>query len=88
MGIWDYQGTYKGHSWNDPQEELRFARSDLEHAYQHFLNVELTSIGVSKAKIEMDQAMDRLMGAVRRILDAPHCNNANSKETPRMWGFD
>ena len=65
-GLWDYQGSYKGSVWDDPKEELIFARSDLEHSYKALLRAQLTTIAVSAAKLDMDRAMDRVVRAIAR----------------------
>jgi hypothetical protein len=72
-GLWDYEGSYRGHCWDDPVEELCFARSDFEHAYKNLLDAQLTALEVSKAKAEMDQATDRLMRVTSRLAKEIKC---------------
>jgi len=67
MNILAYQGSYVGHVWEDPRDELSFARSDLEHAYKNLLEAPLTALAVSEAKTEMDRAMDRVVRAIARV---------------------
>jgi len=50
-----------------PMDELYSAWTDVRWAYADLIKVDLTFLDITKAKKEMDQAMERLDNAISNI---------------------
>jgi hypothetical protein len=52
------------HTWDNPEDEIRFAWFDVRKAYEKIAATDLTLSSIHDAKKEMDTAMERLDRAI------------------------